>query len=468
MGLLTFEWMKITIYGLIFLLFIVILSSCRKDSFIDSPDALVNTSIDTLRFDTVFTTTGSVTHSFKIFNQNDQKLKLSNVRLMGGAASAYKINVDGSPGVSFSNLEIDPNDSLYVFVSVTVNPTTANLPFIIQDSVLINYNGNNKFVQLEAFGQNANFLRGRRISSNTTFDNSLPYVILDSLSVSSNTTLTINEGCRIYSHANAPIVINGTLKVNGKKYDSTRVTFQGDRLDPDYRDFPGSWPGIIFTASSKDNVLNYAVIKNAYQGIVTQLLQSNNNYKVTLNECIIDNIYDAGVLAINSSINARNCLISNCGNNVAIVAGGTYNFVHCTVATYSNAYLSHKNPVLFVTNALETQSLPLSANFRNCIFWGEGGIVDDEIALERKGTAAYNVVLENVLYKAKNNIVPAPIKSFQNVPPEFDSINTGRRIFDFHLKERSGAIDKGVNTGILRDLDDKLRTIPDIGCYEKQ
>ena len=266
--------MKFSISGLVIFLLIIITCSCRKDSFITSPDALLNTSIDTLRFDTVFTTAGSVTQSFKIFNQNDQKLQVKNIALAGGGSSPFKINVDGASGVSFNNLEIEAFDSAYVFVSVAINPTNANLPFLVQDSILINYNGNEKFVQLEAFGQNANFLRNNRISRNTTWNNRLPYVILGSVTVDNNVTLTIDKGTKVYCHADAPIIINGTLKVNGEKFDSTRVTFQGDRLDPDYRDFPGSWPGIVFTETSKDNSLNYAVIKNAYQAIVAQLPSS--------------------------------------------------------------------------------------------------------------------------------------------------------------------------------------------------
>ena len=48
--------------------------SCKKDSFISSSDARLSLSADTLKYDTVFTTTGSITKSFKIFNDNDQKL----------------------------------------------------------------------------------------------------------------------------------------------------------------------------------------------------------------------------------------------------------------------------------------------------------------------------------------------------------------------------------------------------------
>ena len=72
----------------------------------------------------------------------------------------------------------------------------------------------------------------------------MPYVILGSLLVNRQ-TLTINKGCRIYVHADAPLVVDGTLKVNGLKDTADRVYFQGDRLDDPYKDFPASWPGVF-------------------------------------------------------------------------------------------------------------------------------------------------------------------------------------------------------------------------------
>ncbi|MEJ7828650.1 MAG: hypothetical protein WKF91_10650, partial [Segetibacter sp.] len=426
--------MKSLISGVSVLLLFACALSCRKTSFIQSADALVNTSADTLHFDTVFTTTGSITKSFKIFNRNDQKLRLSNVKLMGAASSAFKLNVDGTAGVDFNNIEIAPNDSIYVFVSVTISQNSARLPYIVQDSILINYNGNNKYVQLDAFGQNANFLRNSRITRNTTWiNNDLPYVILGSVLIDSGASLTINKGCRIFVHADAPIIVNGSLKVNGERFDSTRVVFRGDRLDEPYRNFPGSWPGIYFSPSSKDNLLNYAIIENAYQGIITEFPSSDRNYKVSLNQCIIDNIYDAGILSIASSVKATNCLISNCGSNIAITAGGSYDFNYCTVVSYSNSYLTHKSPVMLVSNADNQNQLNnLSAVFRNCIFWGEGGIVDNEVVIDKKVTSS-SVAFENILYKGKEKLSTA-VNSILNEPPQFDSIDAGKRYFDFHLQ----------------------------------
>lgn len=446
--------------------------SCKKESFIKDRSATLNTSSDTLRFDTVFTSTGSVTRFFRIYNNNDQKLLLSKVSLGGGISSPFKINVDGSPGET-NNIEVAANDSVYVFVSVKIDPTAVDQPFILQDSVHIQYNGNDRWVQLEAWGQNAHFLRSRIITGNETWTNDKPYVILGGLQVDTNAVLTIGKSCRIYVHANAPLLIDGTLQVNGEKFDSTRVIFQGDRLDDPYKNFPGSWPGIYFRGESKNNVLNYTIIRNAYQGLVTE--KSSASPKIVLKECIIDNCFDAGILAIQSSIKADNCLISNCGKNMILAFGGTYDFTNCTSAAYSNTFILHKDPVLQLSNSLSDGSTvmdaDLTAGFTNCIFWADQGIVDDEVVVSKQGNKIFNVSFKNCLWRVKNN--PANITSsaiISNKDPMFDSINVERRFYNFELKSGSPAIDTGIATPLTIDLKGNPRNVngkPDLGCYEK-
>ncbi len=457
--------------GLLVISLLLLLHSCRKDSFITSPEARIGLSIDTLKFDTVFVSAGSTFRTLIIKNENDQQLRLSSLKLMGGNASVFKMNVDGTPGHQFSNLDIAANDSLFVFIQVNVNPNAANLPFVIRDSIQIEFNGNNKKVQLEAWGRNAHFYRDRVISNDESWNNDLPYVILGSLVVPDGKTLTINKGCRIYVHADAPLIVDGTLIVNGEKDTSDRVYFQGDRLDDPYKDYPASWPGLFFLSNAKDNVLNYAVIKNAYQAIGMQGPALNSNPKLILNETVIDNAYDAGIIAINSSLRARNCLITNCGKNLYLVQGGNYQFTHCTVVTYANRFIEHKEPVLFLSNTANSVTNSLDAVFRNCIFWGENGVVTDEVAVEKSGTGTFNVNFDYTLWKVQAPPANSTItQAINNQTPLFDSINTSDNYYDFRLKTGSPALNKGVNAGILTDLDGKPRPVgmPDLGSFEKQ
>lgn len=464
--------MKYTYLLLYSFCLIIFASSCKKDSFITSSNARLSTSVDSLTYDTVFTTVGSVTQSFKINNLNDQKLRLTNVKLVGGATSSFTININGTPQPEVSNIEINANDSIYVFVTVKINQSVANLPFIVRDTIEINYNGNKRIVPLEAYGQNAHFKKGEVISTGiTTWTNDKPYVILDSLKINAGATLRIVKGCKIYFHANAPLIVDGTLTVIGTKAET--VVFAGDRLDPDYKDLPASWPGIYFRESSKNSALTFAVIKNAYQAIVSIFPSSNTNPKVALHRCIIDNAYDAGILCLASSMEADNSLISNCGSNISLIYGGEYDFTNCTVASYGNNYIEHKKPVLTLTDHNDANNVnTLNALFTNCIFWGENGSVKDEVQTSKKGTA-FNAQFNNCIYKADNTpLEPAFSNSLKNQKPLFDSIDVNRRYFDFHISDiNAPGKDVGlpISNPIRRDLDDFLRVnTPDIGCYEKQ
>jgi hypothetical protein len=460
------------------LLFITVIFffSCQKESFTTSASDRLQTSADTLHFDTVFTSTGSVTQSFKIINTNNKGIHISSIKLSGGASSPFKINADGLTGPQVTGIDVAANDSAYVFVTVSINPSAALLPFIVRDSIEIEYNGNKKKVQLEAYGQNAHFLKGRTITGNQVWTNDLPYVILGGLLVDKAAQLTINKGCKIYFHADAPLIIDGTLIVQGEKWDSTRVVFSSDRLDEPYRTYPAGWPGIIFTAASKNNFIQYAVIKNAYQAIAMEEPAPGAAPKLTITESIIDNAYDAGIMAVNSSITAQNLLVSNCSRNIILAKGGNYNFTHCTVATIASDLIQHKEPVLFISNFLNQNNVVvannLSAIFRNCIFWGENnGTVESEVVAAKSNNASFNVTFDHVLWRVKS---PPPNTTQSNIindqSPQFDSLNTATHFYNFRLKSSSPAINKGVNAGVLLDLDGATRPVglPDLGAYEKQ
>jgi hypothetical protein len=432
---------------------IICIISCRKDSFITSSDAVLNLSEDSLYFDTLFTSTGSVTQYFKIFNDNNRKLKINTISLAGGNNSYFKINADGVPGPVVSNLEMEANDSLYVFVTVKIDPSTGSLPYIVEDSINIDYNGNSKKIKLSAWGQNANFLRSLSINSNSTFTNQKPYVILGRLSIAEGVQLTIQKGARIFLHADAPLFVNGTLVAIGEKYDSTTIIFQGDRLDAGYKDYPGAWPGIYFSSTSNNNILKHVIIKNAYQGIV-----ADKAIKLNLEDCIVDNCYDAGVIGSRSNIEAVNCVISNCGKNIMLLGGGNYSFKHCTNVAISNDFIQHKDPGLTITDFIRDANNNIitgevNVEFINGIIWGSNGVVSEEVVQIREGTDAFNVEMGNTLV---------------NIDPLFVNIDSRERIFDYHLAEGSPAIGAGTAAGVLKDIEETDRKLinPDLGAYE--
>lgn len=458
--------------AIIIIIAAIFLISCRKDTFNTSREARLSYSVDTLFFDTVFTSRGSVTQAIKIINPNNAKINIDAIQLAGGAASPFQLNINGIAAAEAEDIVLRAEDSLYIFVQVNVDPNAATTPFILTDSIQVTFNGNTHWVQLQAYGQNAIFLNSYVVDVDENWNADLPYVITGGLLVNEDVTLSLAAGTKVYLHANAPVLINGTLIAEGE--DESRVQFSGDRLDDPYSYLPASWPGIFFGPASENNLLEYAIIKNAFQGIIVQEMQQSPGPKLTLSHCILKNIYDVGLLGINTSIVADNCLISNCGSNVLLVLGGQYDFTHCTVATYGSYYISHKSPVLQATDYLEQGggllTASLDATFTNCIFWGENGTVENEIIIAKKGAGAFDVQFLNSIYKAKDPVDNAVFTDcLLNTPPLFDSINTVKNIYDFHFTTHpeSPAINAGKPTAFANDLDGKPRDAqPDIGCYE--
>jgi hypothetical protein len=82
---------------------------------------------------------------------------------------------------------------------------------------------------------------------------------------------------------------------------------------------------------------------------------------------------------------------------------GITRFIHCTIATYSNDYILHKDPVLLASNYINVnnvpQTAPLNALFQNCIFWGEGDLVDDEVVIAQDPGASLAVSFDYGLWK---------------------------------------------------------------------
>lgn len=455
--------------------------SCSKNDLITSPDAVLLTSAQQLHFDTVFTGRGSVTQFFTVVNDNNRAINISNIALAGGLGSAFSINVNGQAGSSFSNLRLQAGDSLYVFARVTIDPTNSLSPFLVKDSITIQYNGNSQKVYLQAYGQNARYINGGNISSNTVWNNILPYVVVKPLTVDKGVQLTLTEGTRVFMNANAPLIVNGTLQTLGKSFDSTRVIFRGDRLDEPFRDYPGTWPGIVFSNSSTNNILEYTQVLNAYQALVIQGGPTAVPARLTLRNCTIHNAYDVGLLAFNSSVSAENCAFTQIGNdgspgvggsNIIITGGGNHYFNHCTIATFAGFFQNHKQPVLFISNNANGTAQPLALAMDNSIIYGQGSLTENELVTERIGNSAFAVNMRHVLYKAKTPPTGVSFtNALANLDPLFDTINTSRLIFSFRLRNGSPCINTGMAGGPPTDLDGLPRPVgirPDMGAYEKQ
>lgn len=455
--------------------FLLQFSSCRKDNFL-TQGGRIGFSTDTLYFDTVFTSFGSVTKEFKIFNRNDRPIKLNNIRLENGSNSFFRLNVDGVATTNISDVEIAANDSIYVFAAVTVDPNNDVTPFVINDHILVQLNESDYKLPLQAYGQNAHILRDSVLQTQTWI-NDLPYVIINSCLVDSAQTLTIQKGCRIYMHANSKFFVAGRLNCFGTKQDS--IIFQGDRLDRNYfgQDFPGEWRGLHFLSSSTGSNLNHVVIKNGGASDASVYVQppwvpfTGGQYMLEMNKCRVENSLGFGVLCFNTAINMNNCLVQNCGQqNFAAIEGGTYNLNYCTFATYGGAGINHINePVMYLArHRLVTQTTfvqaDLNATLKNCIIYGS---LESELTLDNSlGNSAYNVSLEHCLVKRKDAI-PASVGNINNILNQ-DPLFVDRQNWDYSVDAASPAKGAGISIPtIIDDINDIVRGgSPTIGSYE--
>jgi len=466
-------------------------ASCRKDDLLTDTSAKLEFSLDTVMFDTIFTSLGSTTQQLVIYNRNSQPLLISTVQLAGGNASPYRMNLDGIPGKSFSNVEIPADDSLFLFVEVTIDPTSVNTPFIVQDSVVFVTNGNIQDVDLVAFGQRANFIVANQAiqtangflayallntNPNTTyhFTDTLPYVIWGGYAVVDSTqTLIIDPGAKIYFGNSCGIWVYryGTIKVQGTQQNP--VTFEGVRRESYYQDVPGQWDRIWINEGSVGNEINYAEIKNPFIGIQAESLLDTAPPKfLKITNTKITNASGFSVFARYYNMEVKNSVLARAGQySVALTRGGGYRFLHTTIANYWNSG-QRSTPSVYVNDyglnaSGGLESFPLyQADFDNCILWGDN---EEELELDFEfGTTSHR--FRNVLVRTKSILSGSSFTSIiKNQNPSFVDVSEN----DFQLNAGSPAIDFGSTQWLDPDtqvdfLGNPRSTSPDLGAYEKQ
>ncbi len=465
----------------------VVLFACRKeDNIIDDANAKLSFSEDSILFDTVFTTIGSITKQLKIYNPYDGTIEISKISLAGGNDSEFRMNVDGVAGVSFDNIKILPKDSIYIFVEVTVDPNNANSPLVIKDSIIFNTTDNQQDVDLIAWGQDAHYILGNRQLGNfpylinivaeeyeeTTWVNDKPYVVYGWAVVDSNAVLNIEAGCRIHFHKNSSLWIysGGVLKVNGQR--EAPVIFQGDRLDPYYSELPGQWDRILINEGPVDSEINYAIIKNGFIGLQTEWLYADMGNSLKVSNTIIENMTGVGIYARSYRIDAENLLVSNSQQQaIALIRGGDYEFRHTTIANYWS-YSSRDAAALLLSNYYidPYQNLyyyPLErADFKNTIVYGGN---EEELALEFIEDAGWDYHFMNCLLRTKSSLADQNYYTncLKNQNPGFKDVSA----LNFHLTDQSsilGAGDPATAIEVPYDLDGIPRdaSTPDIGAYE--
>jgi len=224
---------------------ILFLISCelQEESFTFEQGARITFSEDTITFDTLLASRGSITKRLRVFNENDNAINIDRLSLAKGASSAYKIIVSGREGHDFQNVSVLGQDSLLILVEVLIDPMDKDLPFLVKDSIIFESNNNQDMVRLISWGQDANFLDKQILPCNITWTANRPYVLLDTVLVDSLCTLTIEAGTNVFLDQNASIFVQGTIKVMGEP--DNQVVIRNTRFDENFDRAPGQWGGIF-------------------------------------------------------------------------------------------------------------------------------------------------------------------------------------------------------------------------------
>lgn len=483
----------------------VALASCDKEGdIITDGNFTLEFSLDTLRFDTVFTELGSATRSFKVYNRNDRPVRIGKVSLEGAAGAKFRMNVDGIPGDEVENVEIFGNDSIYVFVEVTIDPDEplSESPFVIEDKVSFQTGDKRQEVRLEAWGQNANYFPSRFnkgvpvvLSCNNdkiVWDDPKPYVIYGEIFIDS-CALEVMAGARIHVHGgiarnevfgvfNDGIIYtlaNGSIRLLGTQENP--IIVQGDRLEEPFQDDPGQWQGIILGRGSKGNVMEWTTVKNAifsvYVDSLAELTAVNSQFY---------NTNSSGIIGFHSTIRLENCLVyNNLSTSVQLILGGDYTFDYCTVASYGvdASAISMSNFFCYddFLNCRILEENPLRARFRNCIFFGSRR---DEVGLSDlyggQQPGAFDIGFQNCIVRVDElleqqgglyaGFLENQCATCINATRD-DALFADPNEDDYHLDTLSIAEGMALPLpGIEIDLEGNRRdeAAPDIGCFEYQ
>jgi hypothetical protein len=472
------------------------MESCQEEIIATDSEIPLRFSLDTLRFDTVFTQAGSATRFFKIYNDLDETVIINSIGLEKSNSSFFRINVDGINMNEVEDVRIEPTDSIYVFAEVTIDPDNplSISPFFIEENINITINNSNYKVLLEAWGQNANYIPNResagRVSllscdfNTVTWDDPKPYVLYGVLVVDS-CELVLPPGTEIYVHGGVAInelgvfndglfifLENGILKSRGTLEEP--VLFKTDRLEEEFNEVQGQWTGILLRQGSKGNELIHTIVKNSIVGLSVDSAATAR---------IISSTFaftsGSGLTASQANIYAENSLFyQNGGAGLSLNFGGSYNFNYCTIANYNNQdpALTANNLKCYDENCVENKVLPLSANFTNCIFTGND---QDEISLfdatDGSDPAFFNYSFKNCVVTVDELIDPEQFPNFFNNCENCLNVTRNDTLFlnldenIYSLDTMSVALEQAIPIqfitddilGVMRD-----QNTPDIGCYE--
>lgn len=382
----------------IVLLATLFFTACIEDDISSSAADQPTFSVDTLAMGRVFTGEGTPTYSFRVYNRHDKVISISDISFADADQTYFRINVDGRSGTRFSNVEIRPNDSIFVFVDANIPADNSTLPIDIEQKLNFVTQGVTSSVIITARGQNVTRLHGKVIERDTVWADLIPHQIFDSLVIAPGATLTIGPGCRLYFHDGSELRVRGTLITQGTA--EKPVTMGGDRTgyvaaDIPYEIMSRQWQGVYFAPTSHANALAYTTIENTWTGVTLDSLSAGNPNvpAIEMINCRLRNSAGTALSARFSSISATGCEFAEGGKGVVSLTGGNNYLSYCTISNnYLFSYMGGAMLQLHHLNSEDSESSAepyMRAYVTNSIIYGSGAplsvndLTDTQVWLKR-------------------------------------------------------------------------------------
>lgn len=312
-------------YPLIFLIIIFLASGC--DPLARPVTGDISFSSDTVRFDTVFTSSGTVTREFRAVNRHREAVRIDRIRLAGAGESPFRLNVNGIPGNDQEGAVLAAGDSIFIFVDAMIDPNGGTLPVAVYDSVIFESGAFSGSVLLEAWGQDI-YIVDHNITGDSVWTAGRPHVIDGTVLVEAGASLTLQPGAKVYFHNGAALDVAGRLVSSGTALRP--VLFATDRTDSVYIDRPGRWKGITFLPGSSGNEMTFTEVRNAIMAVKIQGASDEPDLLLYSARVIHNSV--ASLVASMATVKAVNTLFSHSGfSTVNLSSGGTFEFIHCTL-----------------------------------------------------------------------------------------------------------------------------------------
>lgn len=358
------------------------------DTFTTDRSATLQFSTDQVVFDTLITTRPSATKTLAVYNHGDKGVRIREVRLASGAASPFRINIDGQDMSRtaynrVTDFEVRRRDSIMIRAEVTVPEWNSDEPQEVSDRLILTLeSGVEQSVALSVVGQDAFYLNARTLTQDTTLSARRPILVSGWLTVAENVTVTMEAGTRLLFHDDAGMTVNGCIVANGTL--EKPVVFRGDRIDHifDYLPYdrlPGRWQGITLTTKSAGNILNYADIHGGTYGIICALpgegetavpITDDTPARLTLTNSLVHNTKGVGLLLYDTRAEIANTEISNALGRCVDLVGGDVTFTFCTIAQFYPLD-ANRGDALHIANVADGKYHALRrADFINCVITG--------------------------------------------------------------------------------------------------